>query len=386
MNRYQFERSPVIWLLLLLALLTTLLCHGQDISPGITFSDGQRLTAAELEQLVSQAQIQGGFITDKPNDTTLSPADDFILFNAAANALYKISGQTLLYGNTTIITTQLEKGQPLTNDYILGYDSTGQQLVKIQLVNLWSNQIASLPTVFASNLNLGGTFQINVNGTNATTAISNLFLIFPYTTPFTNLPVRTVPTNNDELFLSTSPDGTNYGTGQIKIGQLFTNPPALATPTNNDRVLVWSTGTNLWDSSGTNPFLASVPIQDIGPRTIVFTNLPTATNYLLNTNITYPSTPMVHVTLVVTNSSVTAITGHLVGDEIDATRVNNHQQTEPYLTWGASASNVWVSGNNDSSGTIAIWPRAGGPVTGSQFVNLTNFNVRVYVTYFPIGP
>lgn len=364
--------------------LAAVICRGQDISPGATFTDGQRLTAAELSQLVSQATLQPQAITGKPNETSVASGDYFLVYNAAANALYKVSGQVLLTGNTALVTSQPEKA-PITNDFVFGYDSTGQTLVKMQLINLWSNGIADFPVVPTTNLSLGAFFHVLQGTTNGQTAISNLFAIFPYTQPFTNLPVRSAPTNWDNLVLAGSQDNTNFTMYRISLAQLFTNLPTETVPTNGDRVLVWTSNTNALDPFGTNPFVASVPVQDIGPRTLVFSNLPDVGGYLINTNLIFPAPPQVRVVLVVTNTSFGW--GYQTNDELDASRPTGVANTG-WFTWGSSATNTWAAAMISSANHVfTIPPRFGtNSNTAGISADATNFNCKVYVTYFPIGP
>ena len=378
------ERGPVLWLLLLLTFVTVM-CRGQDLNPGQTFVDGQRLTAAELSALVSQATLTPQAITSKPNEASVAGADYFLVYNNAANALYKVSAQVLLLANPALITGQVEK-VPLTNDFVFGYDSTGLGLVKMQMVNLWSNGIANFVPVQTTNLNLGALLHILNNGTNCQAALSNLFAIFPYTQPFTNLAVRAAPTNWDNLILAGSQDNTNFTMYRINLAQLFTNLPSVTSPTNGDRVLVWTSGTNGVNPNGTNPAVVSVPLQDIGPRTLVFSNLPCTGGYILNTNIVFPSPPQVRVALVVTNTSFGW--GYSNNDEIDGSRTGFNIANTGYLTWGSNATNTWVAGMISSINHVfELPPRFGtNGNTAPISVDCTNFSVKAYVTYYPPSP
>lgn len=383
--------SLALWLLLALAFIAVI-CKGQDISPGQTFVDGQRLTAAELSQLVSQATLQPQAITGKPNQTSVAAGDYFLVYNAAANALYKVSGQALLTGNTSLITGQAEK-VPVTNDFVLGYDSTGLTLVKMQLANLWSNGIANLTVVPTTNLSLGAFFHILNGPTNGQTAISNLFAIFPYTQPFTNLPVRSAPTNWDNLLLAGSQDNTNFTMYRISLAQLFTNLPAVTAVTNGDRVLVWSTGTNSLDANGTNPFVASVPVQALGPRTLVVNNLPCTNQAVLQTNLAllngaaYAVPPFVRAVLVVTNVAGfnNPQLGWTNGDELDASWVYTvAHPTNRIFTFGSTPTNVWLNGNFVYGSGIFI-PYKVGSTSAQPFVNepANAFSLKVYIVAFP---
>lgn len=119
-------------------LLSVVLAHALDITPGITFTDGQRITAAQLGQLVNQATIQPGFYTGKTINTVLSATDTILVYSSASGTYRRITGQNFLLNNTNWIVNLPEKTMVISNDYFLIYDSTGTVLSKASLADISS--------------------------------------------------------------------------------------------------------------------------------------------------------------------------------------------------------------------------------------------------------
>lgn len=376
MNRTRI--APTLWFLVLGALWATL-AHGADIQRGITFTDGQRITASQLHQLIDNATIQNGFIVNKPGATSLESGAVFLIYSPASQELEKITAAAALYNNTDLITSQGEKGAPAANDFLLLYDATGTVLAKTRVGNLWSNNIASLPVVVATNTDLQASIPVLASGTNAAMTLSNLFLLFPYSAIFTNLPVRTSPTNFDNLLFAASDDGTNYFMRRISLAGFFTNQVPTTALTSNDLVVVYNTSTN--GPGGTNPIVASTTLGTLAKffntsSTIVISNLPCTNNVIIQTNLVNARPPFVRAVLVVTNLTVQTGT-YALGDEIPMSQIAANLGN-PAFTFGSSGTNVWVSGAY-AGGTFQLDPKAGGSV-GSSAVSQTNFSCKLYIT------
>lgn len=74
---------------------------GNDITRGITLQNGQLVTASQLHQLVDNAVINPTFITLKPID--LFPLTSDYMVVSSSGTLYKMTIQSLLFGNTNIL-------------------------------------------------------------------------------------------------------------------------------------------------------------------------------------------------------------------------------------------------------------------------------------------
>ena len=86
----------------LLFILMHFACFGQVppyITPGTTFVDGQRLTAAELAALVSNASINYTFYSTATGETVLGNGDQ-ILVLTSGNQYRRISAANFILNNT----------------------------------------------------------------------------------------------------------------------------------------------------------------------------------------------------------------------------------------------------------------------------------------------
>jgi len=307
-------QKPVVALIALLCGASLLTVKAGDLTRGITFANGQQVSASQLHQLVDQATINTSFITGKPINPAPLASDTFLLYSPTLSGFYRSTLDQFLLSNPNLITGQSEKTTPISGDYLLLWDSVGASLVKVSAGHL---------------------------------ALNN-----------TNL-----------------------------LTYLFTNAPTVTNPTNGDRVLMWSTGTNSIDPTGTTPFIASVPVQDLYPKTIIFANLPSivGSGYILNTNLIYQNlTPVMRVVLVETNTLGAPFD---LNDEVPADHFIVTNSTRIAYSWGCASNTAWVSctfagGGNNLDLNVAD--------KSTQFTSAlcshTNFNLKVYLTYFPISP
>lgn len=256
----------------LLALITLLLCFRSfagDITPGITLQDGQRLTAAELAQLVNQAKINTSFYTAQVAANTNLQPGDILLVVSASGTFHKILGSGIL-NNQQIFT-----GQPVFTNIppyatLLYYDPTNNFLAQIVVTNFTYSQASNLPVnllVFAKT-NAGSTNILNqilppyTNTPNYFSTNNQTELLIwdtngvPYEITFSNFVNAFVPplgsnlftgweyTNNFSpwLFPNTNATTNAYGfyTNFLISSLFFTNTaqtnPAFQTLTNSDRI------------------------------------------------------------------------------------------------------------------------------------------------------
>jgi hypothetical protein len=163
-------------ILALLLSLTLGTAHaGTDLQQAAVFSDGQRITASQLNALVGDSSILPTFLSSKTTAPALTGAELLLLYSGTS--LYKLTLNSLLFQNTAIITGLAAKTAPTAADYFLIYDATGAALKKVTLDNLtWANFLV----------------------------YSNLYRNFPYTAVITNLATEGTPANIQYLFAAES--------------------------------------------------------------------------------------------------------------------------------------------------------------------------------------
>ena len=111
-----------------------------DITPGYTFADGQRLTAAQLAALVNAATINAAFYTSKtPGATNLQQSDILLIVSSSSGAFNKILGSAILKNPLLISDQQNYTAASLSPYLYIGiYDPTNNILGKTSLTNLGS--------------------------------------------------------------------------------------------------------------------------------------------------------------------------------------------------------------------------------------------------------
>lgn len=366
--------SPALFLLVIAAIFAVIFkAHSSDIQRGMTFVDGQRITAAQLHSLVDNATIVPGFLLNKSSATSLGTGDSILLYSASAGAFYKITAQTFLYGNTALITGEPEKIIPSTNDYLLIYDSTGAVLSKVSAGNLAlnnTNLIAGQPLLAITNADLNMRFLVVNRGTNAQITLTNLFQLFTWIPPFTNLPVHTAPTNLDQVLLSTTADGTNYTNKRISLIALVTN---LAPMTNTFAAGAAMTYTDQLEIvsfyNPTNPVLQHATVEQLGGTIMSRYGLAT-TNLIFKT---WQSPEYLVTNAAITLSNYSAVDariynrwvlvcktnegGFTVGDEIDAGNLIDSGGAGSHPSYGSGASGLYIWYSFNVGGRIQVHAR-----------------------------
>jgi len=133
---------------------------GQELNPGIALVDGQRLTAAQLRQLVASAQILPPFYTDKLAVNAVALGDVLLVYSPASGTYHKISVNDFFTG-TNIVLSVLG---PAISPYI-----------DPSLINYSNKLTAYSPTTPDLNDTNQASFEVfDVGGTNHFMAGSNL--------------------------------------------------------------------------------------------------------------------------------------------------------------------------------------------------------------------
>ena len=347
-----------------------------DLQKGYTFTDGQRITASQLNALVDSGTILSGFYLGKSAETTLLSADTFLVWSPSLSAFRRITAGDALYNNTAIITSLAEKTTPATNDYTWIYDATGLGVKKVSLANLSlnnTNLIAGLPAV--SSVALTSMVWVLNYGTNVQTTVSNLLALFNYTSAFTNLPALTTPTNDDRLLLYSSQYGSNRTTTLVG---LVTNLPAAAGLAGTDLVSVVQTGIVKQATLNTLSNATVWPaLTNYSGRFTSYDYTFASAGNVANTNHGLAGVPQVaNWTLV----CVTADTPYAVGQEIDVASVYDSNNENAFTT-GKSATNVYCARSDDAGTTSLEWKNIS---TGAAFnPTVARWRARCRAIYFP---
>lgn len=261
-----------------------------DITPGASFVDGQRLTAAQLAQLVNQAVINPSFYTTKVSQTNLTPTDILLVYSAASGTFHQLSGNAAVFQNNALVANQVpyNASQITTNVFFLGYDSTNFVLFKASLTNMAT---AFSPFIVPGLLNFSNTLSAYVPAQPAPYYLTNNFQLVGFDTngilhsfSFSNL----VCAANSQIFTNQLPFNfaqifqpwTVYGTNTFG----FTN--AWGSQTNFPITNLFMTGTNLPTLLGSD----QIPINSGPQRTNTAASVDSLFQYMTNKNAFPPYT------------------------------------------------------------------------------------------------
>lgn len=303
--------------ILFLLLAALLPAHGADLQRGVTFSDGQRITAAELHELVDDAVILPSFISGQSAASSLAGGDLLLMYSGSA--LYKIAANTALYQNTAIITGLTAKTQPASTDYFLLYDATGAALKKVTLDNLtWNN-----PIVYT---NLFRYMQSN------------------YVLPgITNLPLVVIPEYLSWVFVNDG--GTNK---RMSPHNLLAGWQAIVDYNN----LTAQATLPLYQPTGVEAGDKTVTLQNLGGHLQVAGGFFAGTRFqsfdydlaagvVANTNHSLSGSPSMSRWVLVCQTNDTG--GYLVGDEVEVQNFYDTGTQDQRFTTGANSTNTWLT-------------------------------------------
>lgn len=363
------------WVLGLVAWVLVLPALAADLTRGITFTDGQRITAAQLHSLVDSASIGVAFVTGKSLLGTVDSADYVLIYDTSAGTFKKMTLATLLTGNTDLITTQTEEANPASNDMLLIYDTSGVGLVKVSITNLVynTNLIHALPTITSNVLGTAKVKLLN-GGTNVSMTLDSLWLNgFNYTRAITNLSRRTQPTNNDAFLLWDSVAGTNRWATWI---DLVTNTPSVATVSNAALLSVLET------NQFKNITVSNLMLQFGNSGMFYTTNLSFTTTNKTLVSVTAAGTVMnqAHSLAAVPRQvrgvlvNTTSEHGFAVGDEVAFEHIYSPTHILP-VSVGANATNVFVIVSGDPSTSWQVRSKDAGTW---QNITDTSWSMRVY--------
>lgn len=350
-----------------------------DLTSGHIFTPGeQNITHVEMNAIVGGATINTAFFTDK---SSLTPAasDVFLYYSVANTAFRKTTLNTLLLGNSALITGQSEDGSPAANDFLLTYDTSGGTLRKVSVQNLivgTTNLFLSFPQITTPDM--GDFIGLSHGVTNAKVSVSDFLLLsrtnFDYTTLFAGLPTHTAPTNQDSLLIYDRVNGTNK---QISLIALYTNLPTIAAIRGDDVIPLVQTGTNLAKATFTtisNQVVSGMVTTNYLPLKYSSGDFPLP-NQSHMTNLAHglPATPQSVKWVIVCS---TAEAGFAVGDQVPAADVWDSAGGVRAFATGVNATNVFVIQENN--------PRVmAKDNTGAANLTPANWRFRIEAIYFP---
>lgn len=339
-------RAVLGWLLLG----WTLVSPAADLTRSITFSDGQKLTAANLHALIDGASINTAFLTGKSLLSAVDSGDYVLVYDTSAGTFKKMTLGALLLANTDLITTQLEEGSPAAGDYLLLYDASGGTLAKVSMANLVTgntNLIGGQAPL--TNLLSTAQFLVNNGGTNARIQLQHLWAQnFEYTRAITNLTRHSAPKNTDAFLLWDSTAGTNRWATWI---DLVTNTPSVGTVSNAALLSVVET------NQFKNITISNLMSQFANSGTFLTTNL-TFTATAACSGITGAGKPIdaahgfatvpryVKAVLVCTTANL----NYAIGDEVGVDPTWDGWLTAPALFTFGNSTNVGVVVRNTAAG------------------------------------
>lgn len=243
-----------------------------DLQRGITFSPTEHITNTKLHNLIDETTIATSFFTDKSSAQPVA-SDVFLFVQPGTPAYRKTTFDTMFLSNTNLIVGQVEQDSPVTNDYLLIFDSSAGALAKTPIAALFTNAlIGTLPDY--TNVPPGGfSYAYNYQGAGGRIEHSNLFAGFwqwenlstnvASVNPLTNPPVMSVhanPTNADMMMIW---DALNQTQKVTTLVGLITNLPPTSKFTNSDTFRILSTRTNNANQFGTNAVVSKATIADL---------------------------------------------------------------------------------------------------------------------------
>lgn len=132
---------------------------GQQITPGYTPVDGQRLTAANLLQLVNQAVINTAFYSGQVSANTNLQATDILLVLSSGGQYHKLLGSGII-SNPSFITSAPISTNPPGYALFPFYDTNQQSLYQVNETNF---AYSISPLLVVSNLSFAATNSGSTN-------------------------------------------------------------------------------------------------------------------------------------------------------------------------------------------------------------------------------
>ncbi len=75
---------------------------GTELTKGVSFASGQTITHTDLNNLVDDAVVESGAITERTEVTALQDADMFLVYDNSATAVKKVSRLAVARASTAV--------------------------------------------------------------------------------------------------------------------------------------------------------------------------------------------------------------------------------------------------------------------------------------------
>lgn len=328
-----FFHEPIINIKLLACIvLVTGICirsNGQQLTAGENFVDGQRVTAAELMQLVNQAIINPAFYSGQVAANTNLQANDLLLVLSGTGTYHKLFGSQVI-NNPLIFTSQPIQSTIPPYATLLYYDPTNNNLNQITATNF--------ATAESSNLQVNLFQYARTNSTSANALV-------PVLATYTNTP-NIFSTNNQNQFITWDTNGAPYS---LTLSNLIVS-------------VLSPLGTNLFQPwIYTNVFL---------PQTFGITN---ATSNFWGSNIVYPITNLFFTNALIPTNSPTVTNAQTLTNS-DLIPILAASQTSN-TTFTLEALYEYLTNRN----TLPAYALARAQFRGIPFtLNITNVNTSLH--------
>lgn len=357
-------------ILLILACFVSL-ARATDLTRSISFSDGQRLTAANLQNLIDLTTISSSFYTSKPNEANLSSSDKILVYSTIFGSYETLTASQLLYGNTNTIMLLPEKTSPGTNDFFAIYDSVGTVLSRISFESLYlgTNYWVIRPTNNPPRLE--AYFALFDGNTNSQTTISNLWTLMA-SIDWTNQGNYTSTTKSgDTIPMWNSTTGSNqlYTTASI-----ITNAPVPAVYTNGDYFLAYSSTNNQMEKISKEQLVNDTSSLKFVAMLNTVSTYGTVAGLVVSTNTGFGNVPS-YVRWVL--HCISADRGYAVGDEVDLHEaVDFATDIAPHYAQVSDTNSVGIVGS--STALPSLYNKTTGALGGS--IITTKWVFKVYAT------
>lgn len=365
MKTETFYRALLGFWIFLLTFTIAMYARGGEITPGYVFQNGEKnVTADKLNSMVNKATIGPVFYSGKNTKTDPETTDWFLLYDAVAGEIKKVTYNSLFLTNVNLIVSRNEATNLLSSHMFLMWDGNGykkQSYGGLILTNLdlVANRVA------LTNPPLNMKFLGFDGSSNVTTYRSNLFLGMEQFYVMTNLPTSTAFDPTNLLFYY---DQNTKSNRSITVSNFFGGIPVETTNDTNDMFLKYTTNKAVKLVTLDN---VANTLSNVFPRVIsaFYTNAATTSTNSLGIFTNYPASKL---DVKMKMMCVTPDAGYAAGEII---------QNDQFFVGGAPC----VYSFSVVNGTYIIRISGGTPYApnGGTITSWANWRVLVRITYYP---
>ena len=141
--------------LILLIALAAVTTHATEIVRGVTFTDGQTLSASDLHTLVDTATIGADFYSGKTSVGALPSGYDFLVYDSGSGVFRRINANNAIYANTNLHLAPSVISAVPAYDRVLVYNPTNNSISSVTLSNVmyWGSTNTSVASLVFSTSN-----------------------------------------------------------------------------------------------------------------------------------------------------------------------------------------------------------------------------------------